>query len=68
MTVAPNLYGRHRKWAIDLAGKDATDEDRIVALVTLWDAAREWDADGRGFREHVRPLIVEAVAREREGV
>jgi hypothetical protein len=65
MMGVPQDYGRHRKWALATATRiEDSDEARIMGLVALWDACREWDGEG-SLRDFALPRIEKAVQRER---
>jgi hypothetical protein len=55
MSHATERYNRYRHRALALAGDD--DEAKILALVELWDAAREYAEEERGFRRYVELQI-----------
>ena len=60
--TVPSLYQHHRAWALDLAAEhEDTDEDRLTALVVLWQSCREYE--GGGFKDFARPRILEALKR-----
>jgi hypothetical protein len=60
MTVV-GRYSKYRRWAMALAVELGyeTDEDRIVALVALFDASREYvpKMGAPMFRDYARSLI-----------
>jgi hypothetical protein len=58
---ASERYNRHRRWALGLAGDD--DEAKILALVVLWDAAREYTDAERGFRAYTELRIREKLVQ-----
>jgi hypothetical protein len=61
MSRATERYNKHRRWALQLAGDD--DDDKIVALVALWDAAQNYSDAERGFRAYTELRICEKLAQ-----
>lgn len=65
MPGSQTLYKRHRSWALSLAElRGNSDEDRLVALLTLARCTGEYSGPMYGFKTYARPRIEEALHRE----
>lgn len=65
MPGSQTLYKRHRQWALSFAERRGdSDEDRLVALITLARCTSEYGGSQVGFKSYARPRIEEALHRE----